>query len=65
MRERFVALERAEECLLKGVLGTVAAHSPHEKAEHPVAVLDVEALERGDRRHGFHHPLETACRAQM
>ena len=65
MRERLVALERPEERLLEGVLRAVAAHPPHEEAEHAVAVLDVEALERGDRRHGFHHRLETVGRAQM
>ena len=63
MRERLVALERAEERLLERVLGAVAAHPPHEEPEHPVAVLDVEALERRDRRHGFHHRLETRGRA--
>ena len=39
------------------VFGRLPAHSLAEEAEDDVAVLDVEALERRDRGHCFHHPL--------
>jgi hypothetical protein len=55
--EPVVGPERAQERLLKGVLGRLATHSLAEEAEDDVAVLDVETLERGDRGHCFHHPL--------
>ena len=56
--EPVVRAQRAQERLLEGVLGGLPPEPPAEEAEHDVAVLDVEALERGDRgRHCFHHPL--------
>ena len=52
---RSYAAERAQERLLEGVLGAVAAEPPAQETEHLGAVLDVERLERRDR-HGAHHP---------
>ena len=45
--EPVVGAKRAEERLLERVLGGLAAEPPAQEAEHHVAVLDVEELERG------------------
>jgi hypothetical protein len=55
--EPVVRPQCAQERLLECVLGGLAADPPAEEAEHDVAMLDVEALERRDRTHGLHHPL--------
>ena len=56
MVEPVVRTERAQERLLKRVLGRLSAEPAAEEAEHDVTVLDVEALERRDGGHCFHHP---------
>ena len=53
--EPVVGAKRAQERLLERVLGRLPAESPAEEAEHHVAVLDVEELERRDCCHCFHH----------
>ena len=53
--ETSVGAQRAQERLLERVVGTVAAELAAQDAEHLVAVLGVEPLERRDRRHGLHH----------
>ena len=55
--EPVVRPERAQERLLERVLRGLRADTSAEEAEHDVAVLDVEALERRDGGHCFHHPL--------
>ena len=55
--EPVVGAERAQERLLERVLGRLPAEPPAQEAEHDVAVLDVEALERRNGGHCFHHPL--------
>jgi hypothetical protein len=55
--EPVVGPKRAQERLLERVLGRLTAQPLAEEAEDDVAMLDVEALERGDAGHGFHHPL--------
>ena len=47
MPERRVGAQGAEERLLEGVLGPLSPEPADEHAEHLVAVLGVEALERG------------------
>ena len=54
--EPVVGAQRAEERLLECIVRRVAGHPPAEKPEHDLAVLEVEALERRNRRHCFHHP---------
>ena len=49
MLEPVVGAQGAQERLLKGVLGGLRPEPPAEEAEHDVALLDVEALERRDR----------------
>ena len=53
--EPVVGAQRAQEGLLPGVLGPLA-EQPAQVAEHLVAVLAVEALERRDR-HRLHHEV--------
>ena len=53
--EPVVGAERAQERLLEGVVGPVAAELPAQQAEHLAVVLGVERLERRNR-HGAHHP---------
>ena len=55
MVETAVGPEGAQERLLERVVGPVAAQGATQDAEHLVAVLGVEPLERGDRGHGLHH----------
>ena len=56
MVEPVVRAQRAQERLLKRVLGGLAAQPAAQEAEHDVAVLDVERLERGDGHGCLHHP---------
>ena len=49
MLEPVVGAQGAQERLLKRILGGLPPQPPAEEAEHHVAVLDVEALERRDR----------------
>ena len=53
--EPVVGAQRAQERLLEGVVGPVAAELAAQQPEHLGAVLGVERLERRDR-HGAHHP---------
>ena len=53
--EPVVGAQRAQERLLPRVLGPLA-EQPAQVAEHLVAVLAVEALERRDR-HRLHHEV--------
>ena len=55
--EPVVRPQRSQERLLKGVLGGLSTHPAAQEAEHHVTVLDVEALERRNGGHCFHHPL--------
>jgi ribokinase len=52
--ESTVRAERSQECLLKGVVRSLAPESAAQEAHHLAAVLVVEALERWDR-HRLHH----------
>ena len=54
--EPVVGAQGAEKGLLERILRCLAGHPPAEEAEHDVSVLEVEALERRDRGHCFHHP---------
>ena len=56
--EPVVGAECAQERLLERILGRLPAQPTAEEAEHDVAVLDVEALERGDGHGCLHHPYE-------
>ena len=53
--EPVVGTKGAEKRLLKRILGGLSAESPAQEAEHDVAVLDVEELERREGCHCFHH----------
>jgi ribokinase len=55
--ERGVAAQCSEKGLLESVLCALPAEQAHEVAEHGVAVLLVEPLERR-HAHGFHHALQ-------
>src|SRR5262245_48059563 len=50
-----IGAEGAEKGLLERVLGTLPAETAGEQAEHLVAVLRVEALERRNCHCCFHH----------
>ena len=58
MLEAPIRLQRAQEGLLKRVLGSLRADAAPKKPKHLGAVLLVEVLERGDR-HALHHPVLT------
>jgi ribokinase len=61
VHELRVAAQRAEEGLLKGILGGLPSEQADEVAEDLVPVLFIEALERRDCAHGrIHHPLKRA-----
>ena len=53
--EPVVRAQGAQERLLERVLGCLAAEPAAQEAEHDVAVLDVERLERGDGHDCLHH----------
>ncbi len=52
--EATVRLQRAQERLLKRVLGALGADAAPKKPKHLAAVLEIEVLERRDR-HALHH----------
>jgi hypothetical protein len=54
MTERRIAAQRSEEGFLEGILGALPAQPTNEESEDEVAVLLVEALERG-QWHVVHH----------
>ena len=62
MLQALVRAQRAEERLLEGVVGPIAAEPAAQEAEHLAGMLGVERLERRDRRHGIHHPVKRAAR---
>jgi len=49
----WIGAQRTEEGLLEGIFGTLAPELANEKGEHLVAMLVVEALERGDAHTTF------------
>jgi len=55
--EPVVGAEGAKKRLLEGILRGLPGHSLAQEAEHDLALLEVEALERRDRRHCVHHHL--------
>ena len=55
--EARIGPQRPQKGLLEGILGGVGTEPAPQEAEDDVPLLDVEALERGDRCHGCHHSL--------
>ena len=53
--EPVVGAQGAQERLLEGVVGAIAAELAAQQPEHLGAVLGIERLERRNR-HGVHHP---------
>ncbi len=53
--EPVVCPQGTEKCLLKGIFGSLRPEPAAQEAEHHVAVLDVEELERRDGGHCLHH----------
>ena len=60
--EPVVRPERPEERLLEDIVGAIVPDLATQEPEHLGGVLGVERLERGDRRHGGHHPLKRGRR---